>query len=141
MPTMRSWNQHRNKPSKNNRTAILKNPIFVNLLLLLIAFIWGLGFVPQRLGMEYVGPGAFNALRFALGALTIAPLFVFLKSSSLADLADTTTIKLGLVLGLLLFLGATFQQISIQYTSLANVAFITGLYVIIVPLIGYFMGY
>ena len=119
----------------------MKNPVVVNLLLLLIAFIWGLGFVPQRLGMDYLGPGAFNALRFAIGALTIAPLFVFMKSASVADLGNATTIKLGLVLGLLLFLGASFQQISIQYTSLANVSFITGLYAIIVPMIGFFMGY
>jgi len=119
----------------------MKHPIVVNLLLLLIAIIWGLGFVPQRLGMDYVGPGAFNALRFALGALTIFPLFLFMRSASLTDLVNVATVKLGFILGILLFLGATFQQISIQYTSLANVSFITGLYAIIVPLIGYFLGY
>ncbi len=119
----------------------MKNPIVVNLCLLLIALIWGFGFVPQRLGMEYVGAGAFNALRFAIGAITIAPLLILMKSVAWSNLRDPATLKVGFILGLLLFFGATFQQISIKYTSLANVSFITGLYAIIVPMIGFFMGY
>ena len=118
----------------------MNKPIVVNLCLLLIALLWGFGFIPQREGMDYMGPAAFNAWRFGLGALTLLPVLILLKSVSLKEL-DKGTLSLGLVLGLLLFGGATFQQISIQYTSLANVAFITGLYVIIVPVIGYFIGY
>jgi drug/metabolite transporter (DMT)-like permease len=118
----------------------MKNPVVVNLTLLLIAFIWGLGFVPQRLGMEYLGPGAFNALRFMFGVLTLVPLLIFTKSIKVSALTDKITVGLGIVLGGLLFAGSLFQQISIQYTSLANVGFITGLYVIIVPLLGFFLG-
>ena len=113
----------------------------VNLTLLLIAVIWGAGFIPQKLGMDYVGPAAFNALRFALGALTLIPVMLIMRSFALKDVLDTGSFKLGLVLGFLLFAGALFQQISLQYTSVANVSFITGLYVIVVPLIGYFVGY
>ena len=120
----------------------MKNPLVINLTLLLIAIIWGFGFVPQRLGMDYLGPAAFNALRFALGALTLVPLLLLLnRRSNFSALMNRSTLVMGLVLGALLFGGATFQQISIQYTSIANVAFITGLYVIIVPLIGIFIGY
>lgn len=119
----------------------MKNPVVVNLTLLLIAFIWGAGFVPQRLGMEYLGPSAFNALRFALGALTLLPLLVMLRSITWQSIFNRNTIIMGAMLGVLLFAGALFQQLSIQYTSLANVAFITGLYVIIVPLLGFFVGY
>jgi len=119
----------------------VKNPIVTNLVLLLIALIWGLGFVPQRLGMEYVGPAAFNFLRFLLGALTLLPILLLSQSINKAVISNRSTITLGCALGGLLFGGATFQQISIQYTSIANVAFITGLYVIMVPVLGYFIGY
>lgn len=120
----------------------MKNPLVINLTLLLIAVIWGFGFVPQRLGMDYLGPAAFNALRFGLGALTLVPLLLLLnRRSNFSALSNRSTLVMGLLLGCLLFGGATFQQISIQYTSIANVAFITGLYVIIVPAIGIFIGY
>jgi drug/metabolite transporter (DMT)-like permease len=113
----------------------------VNLVLLLIAVIWGFGFVPQKLGMQYLGPAAFNALRFALGALTLLPLMLLMKSVTLASLFSRSTFSLGMLLGALLFGAALLQQISLQYTSIANVSFITGLYAIVVPLIGYFLGY
>lgn len=111
----------------------------INLALLLVAIIWGFGFVPQRLGMDYLGPAAFNAQRFALGALTLLPILLW-RSGGTA-FAERSTLTLGAVLGGLLFGGALLQQVAIQYTSLANVAFITGLYVIIVPLMGLFVGY
>jgi drug/metabolite transporter (DMT)-like permease len=118
----------------------MKNPVVVNLTLLLIAFIWGMGFAPQRLGMEYLGPAAFNAMRFMFGVLTLVPLLIFSKSVKMSSLTGRATVGLGLLLGGLLFGGSLLQQISIQYTSLANVGFITGLYVIIVPLLGFFLG-
>jgi len=119
----------------------MKNPVIANLVLLLIAVIWGFGFAPQRLGMEYLGPAAFNAWRFAFGALTLLPFLILSKSGYFQALFDRSTLILGLMLGCLLFAGASLQQVSIQYTSLANVAFITGLYVIVVPIVGFFIGY
>lgn len=119
----------------------MKSPLVINLVLLLIALIWGFGFVPQRLGMEYLGPAAFNAQRFLLGALVLLPILLMKKRSHNAPAKSVSTVGLGVVLGALLFGGALFQQVSIQYTTLANVAFITGLYVIIVPVIGLFIGY
>lgn len=113
----------------------------VNLTLLLIAMIWGFGFVPQKLGMDYVGPAAFNALRFGFGALTLVPVMLIMRSVSIDKLIDPTMLILGLLLGGLLFGGALFQQVSLQYTSVANVSFITGLYVIVVPVVGFFLGY
>lgn len=119
----------------------MKSQLTINLVLLVIALIWGFGFVPQRLGMEYLGPAAFNAQRFFLGALVLLPL-LFLRNSKLTtQINSASTLGLGVVLGALLFCGALFQQVSIQYTTLANVAFITGLYVIVVPIIGLFIGY
>lgn len=111
----------------------------VNTALLLVAVIWGFGFVPQKLGMDYVGPAAFNALRFSLGALTLLPVILFWQRKSPRPIGEET-FRLGLGLGVLLFFGALLQQKALLYTSVANVAFITGLYVIIVPMIGFFIG-
>ncbi|MBL4671461.1 MAG: DMT family transporter [Arenicella sp.] len=119
----------------------MKKPILVNFVLLFIAVIWGVGFVPQKLGMQYLGPAAFNALRFALGALTLVPVMLLMKSVSRSDFINQPTLVMAFLLGSLLFGGALLQQIGLQYTSIANVSFITGLYVIVVPLIGYFLGY
>ena len=58
----------------------MKSSLVTNLTLLLIALIWGFGFVPQRIGMDYVGPAAFNALRFALGALSLLPILILNKT-------------------------------------------------------------
>lgn len=113
----------------------------VNACLLLVALIWGFGFIPQKLGMEYLGPSAFNAMRFALGALTLVPVMLLMKNVTSEELVNIATVKFGVLLGGLLFAGALLQQLSLLYTSVANVAFITGLYAIIVPLIGYFLGY
>lgn len=117
----------------------MNSPLKVNLSLLLVAFIWGIGFVPQRLGLEHVGPSAFNALRFGIGALTLIPVLILFKSVTWTAIKNS--LSLSLLLGVLLFLGAAFQQAAIQYTSLANVAFITGLNVIFVPVLGFFIGY
>ena len=46
-------------------------------LLLLTATIWGLAFVAQRVGMDYVGPYTFNGVRFALGSLSLVPLLIW----------------------------------------------------------------
>ena len=116
-------------------------PIVTNLVLLLIALIWGFGFVPQRLGMDYVGPAAFNGMRFLLGAISLLPVLFLSKSVSLESLFNWPTLRLSSLLGGILFAGASLQQISIQFTSLANVAFISGLCVIVVPIIGFFIGY
>lgn len=119
----------------------MKSPVIVNLMLLLVAIIWGLGFVPQRLGLDYFDPSFFNAMRFALGALVLMPLMLLMKNVRLSCIFNQSTLLLGASLGFLLFGGAYFQQISLQTTSVANVAFITSLYVILVPLLGYFIGY
>lgn len=113
----------------------------INATLMLVALIWGVGFVPQKLALDYLDPAAFNAIRFALGGLVLLPVLYFSRNVSSTDLLNRSTVFLGLVLGALLFVGAFLQQVSLQYTSVANVSFITGLYAIIVPLIGYFLGY
>ena len=110
-------------------------------LLLFTAAIWGFAFVAQRAGMEYVGPYLFNGLRFALGSLSLLPLILLGMGNGKAGppLAAGTTRTLvfgSLVAGIILFAGASFQQVGIVYTTAGKAGFITGLYVILVPIIG-----
>jgi drug/metabolite transporter (DMT)-like permease len=111
------------------------SPILINLALVLIALLWGAGFLPQRLGLETLEPMAFNVWRFGFGALTLIPILICLRFKYL-DAFNPKLLLAGLVLGLLLGAGAGFQQASIGLTKVANVAFITGFYVIFVPVLG-----
>lgn len=114
------------------------NTITADLLLLLVALIWGFGFVAQRAGMEHIGPYAFNGIRFLLGGLCLLPLVLRSQRSSLTSTNRVPLLYAGGLAGLVLFAGATLQQLGIQYTTAGKAGFITGLYVVIVPLIGIF---
>jgi len=113
-------------------------------LLLLTATIWGFAFVAQRVGMEYVGPFTFNGVRFALGSLVLLPLILRNRNQRDADEKTLTRAKPktiifgGGILGLTLFAAASLQQVGLVYTTAGNAGFITGLYVVIVPIMGLF---
>lgn len=109
-----------------------------NLMLLMAAAIWGMGFVAQRLGMDHMGPYTFNGLRFLLGALSLLPLLWWLTSRQpVAGVADRNQLLMGGVLaGLVLFCAASLQQVGLLYTTAAKAGFITGLYIILVPVLG-----
>jgi drug/metabolite transporter (DMT)-like permease len=113
-------------------------------LLLLTAIIWGFAFVAQRVGMEYVGPFTFNGIRFALGCLALAPFLIWQKNQTKSTEKPRTSRKRstlilgGILAGLALFAGASFQQVGLVYTTAGKAGFITGLYVVIVPILGLF---
>ena len=109
-----------------------------DVLLLLVAIIWGFAFVAQRLGLELLGPFGFNSLRFLLGALSLLPLLFFFKAP--ADHSHKRLFVSGLMAGCVLFAGASFQQAGLVYTTAGNAGFITGLYIIFVPLLGLWFG-
>ena len=67
----------------------MKNRLVGNFALFLTALIWGMGFVAQRAGMEFIGPFTFNAVRSFLGALSLVPLILWVKYSK----ADKRTPK------------------------------------------------
>ncbi|MDR3565022.1 MAG: DMT family transporter [Negativicutes bacterium] len=116
-----------------------------NLILLLAAAIWGFAFVAQRVGMEYIGPYTFNGVRFALGSLSLLPLIIFFsrKPASDANVGRDQSWKSaampGFIAGMVLFLGASLQQVGLIYTEAGKAAFITCLYIVIVPLISRFV--
>ena len=109
-----------------------------NLLLLLTSVIWGFGFIAQRLGMDHIGPYSFNVFRFLLGALSLVPLVYFLgrKKTGPSKMGKPFWLIGGLA-GLVLFGGATLQQVGLLYTTAGKAGFITGLYLVIVPLLGF----
>jgi drug/metabolite transporter (DMT)-like permease len=115
-----------------------------NALLLITAAIWGFAFVAQRVGMDYVGPFTFNGVRFALGALSLLPLLFVSRQERAAteNIHPRPGIKIvvfgGFLAGLLLFMGASLQQVGLVYTTAGKAGFITGLYVVIVPILALF---
>ncbi|WP_208250013.1 DMT family transporter [Rhizobium sp. T1470] len=108
--------------------------IQANLLLLLAAAIWGGGFVAQSTAMKAIGPFWFIGLRFMIAALAVLPFMLFEARKGPVKTAPRH-LKLYLLTGLALFGGAATQQIGLQTTTVTNSSFITGLYVVIVPLI------
>lgn len=109
-------------------------------LLLLAAAIWGFAFVAQRAGMEHVGPFVFNGIRFALGSLSLLPL-IFINRRNRHPLREASRPHLlwgTFLAGGLLFLASSLQQVGIVYTTAGKAGFITGLYVILVPMLGLF---
>jgi drug/metabolite transporter (DMT)-like permease len=112
-----------------------------DLILLLTAAIWGFAFVAQRMGMDYVGPFTYNGVRFALGSLTLAPLLLAGRRHSAPPMLPMTGgmfILGGAALGGVLFVAASLQQAALLYTTAGKAGFITGLYVVIVPILGLF---
>jgi drug/metabolite transporter (DMT)-like permease len=115
-----------------------------NLLLLLAAAIWGFAFVAQRVGMDHVGPYTFNGVRFVLGALSLLPLIFYCQTSSPAAGAAANrdagiALKAGVFAGTVLFIAASLQQIGLIYTTAGKAAFITCLYIVLVPIVGIFL--
>ena len=107
-----------------------------NLLLLLASVIWGTTFVAQVTGMIFVGPLTFTFARFFLGALAIIPLLIiFEKKIYFKTIKNPRTLLLIFATSLALGSGAVMQQYALLYTDVSNAAFITALYVPIVPLI------
>jgi drug/metabolite transporter (DMT)-like permease len=108
--------------------------IQANLVLLLTAAIWGAAFVSQNMAMQSIGPYWFVAIRFLIGFLVVLPFAIREHRKATSPLTRRDVIAFG-VIGLALFGGAVTQQIGMVTTSVTNTSFLTGLYVIIVPVL------
>lgn len=117
-------------------------PLVADLLMLLAAAIWGFGFIAQKEAMDSVGPLAFNAVRFGIGALAVAPLRLFIPRIPHGDPREErrTLLRGGLILGLVVAIASAFQQWGIVGTDAGPAGFITGLYVVFTPLLGLAIG-
>lgn len=121
-----------------------------SLLLLLTATIWGVAFVAQSVGMDYVGPLTFNCVRSLLGGFVLIPCIWFLgrldgkrvakeRSMQQKKIEQKELLIGGVLCGTLLCLASNFQQIGIIYTSVGKAGFITACYIVIVPVLGIFL--
>ena len=102
------------------------------------ALIWGVAFVAQRVSLDHLGAFTFNGLRFALGALSLVPLTFIFKSSGLSpgQAQWKPTLVPGFVAGLVLFTAASLQQVGLLWTTAGKAAFLTGFYILLVPVFG-----
>ena len=122
-------------------------PLKNSLMLFLTAAIWGVAFVAQSVGMDYVGAFTFNAVRCLMGAVVLLPLIFFMKSkeepmhltAEEKKAGRKTLIIGGISCGVFLFLASNFQQFGIKYTTVGKAGFITACYIVIVPILGLFM--
>ena len=120
----------------------MKNRVLRSHLLLMAAsLIWGLAFVAQRVGGRYVPAFTFNAVRFILGSLSLFPLIVYMRRRMRGKVAGTfrDALPAGILTGCVLFFGASFQQLGIATVPVGEAAFITDMYIVIVPLFGLLM--
>ena len=140
-----------------------------SLLLLLTATIWGIAFVAQSVGMNYVGPFTFTSIRSLIGAAVLVPCLFFLRYLRSRNRQDMQHVKApsedgedrffpedmkepketagqnmllrgGLCCGVLLCVASNLQQIGIHYTTVGKAGFITALYIVLVPILGIFLG-
>lgn len=128
-----------------------------SLLLLLTAVIWGNAFVAQSVGMEYVEPFTFTALRNIIGAAVLVPCIVFWEkrradetrknaaedgmsgSRKLRKQEQRALLAGGVSCGLLLFVASNLQQFGIQYTTVGKAGFVTAMYIVLVPILSIFL--
>lgn len=110
-----------------------------HLLLISVAAIWGFAFVAQSAGMDHLGPHSFNAARFVLGAISLVPLWLVFTKHRLPQ--GKTLLWGGLAAGTIMFGGFSFQQVGLLYTTAGNAGFITGMYIVMVPVAGILLGH
>ena len=110
--------------------------IRATLLLLLTAVIWGLAFVAQEVGAEYLGTFSFNGIRFLLGAASLVPVILLFEREHMNRSAWKKLLGGSCVAGTVLFLASALQQYGVQLgTPAGKAGFITGLYTVIVPVL------
>ncbi len=133
-----------------------KQKLTGNLFLLVTSLIWGTAFVAQRVGMDYVGPLTFTAIRFWLGAAVLLPVLYFMNKKEAEDFKDgentvspptseeiaksrRSLMVAGGICGTVLFCGSILQQYGLIFTTAGKAGFITALYIVLVPVFGLFL--
>lgn len=118
----------------------MKSKIMSTALLFLTAMIWGFAFVAQTEGAEYLGAFTFNGIRFILGACSLIPVVViFDRKNKITD--KKNAIIASVLAGTALFIASNLQQKGVELTESAGLSgFLTGLYIVLVPLIRFVMG-
>lgn len=133
-----------------------------DLMLLLTSLIWGSSFIFQSLGANHLGPFTFNTFRYVLAVISLLPAILYFKKKNSvtydfnyskpstdvqSDNANRSQFRNpkvlitgGVLLGMILFIAGNLQQYAMAFTTSGKAGFITTLYVIIVPILGIFLG-
>ena len=127
-----------------NAVIKMKKQLTGSIYLSIAVLIWGSTFVAQSVGMDKVGPFTFQACRCALAVLFLVPVIALFEAGSIKEYGkkwlDKELWKAGILCGLALFAAASLQQVSMVDTDAGKAGFLTALYVVLVPLIGLFLG-
>lgn len=121
----------------------MKSNLKGSLILILTALIWGMAFAAQSTATDYMGPFTFVCIRFGITSLVLfatVPFFLRMDKRERAGGSVKGYLKCGALMGVLLFAACALQQIGIAQTTAAKSGFITALYIVMIPLIGIFMG-
>lgn len=126
-----------------------------SLLLFLTAFIWGVAFVAQSVGMDFVGPFTFNSVRSLIGGIFLIPCILLLdrvnpeRKNARAELQKMSReerkagrrqlLTAGILCGIIMTVASNLQQFGISYTTVGKAGFITAMYIILVPIFGIFL--
>ena len=117
-----------------------------SIILLLASIIWGFAFVAQSEGMETTGPFTFQASRMLLAFVVLLPASAIIhgvkrkKGTYTHKFMPKKLIVRAMISGVFLFIASAFQQVGMQYTSVGHAGFLTALYLLIIPLLGLFVG-
>lgn len=117
----------------------MKNRNLLGMLLLLItATVWGIAFVAQSVGMDYLNAFSFNCIRNLIGVVVLLPVFMITRSR--VKVYKTKDLLIGgLICGTTLCIASNFQQMGLEHSTVGKSAFITTLYIILVPVLGLFL--
>ncbi len=123
----------------------MKKRFMGNAMLLGAAMIWGAAFVAQTVGMDYVEPFTFQAVRCFLASLVLLPVIAFMNKKGNDKKPVTTAAKknqlfYGALCGVVLFIACSLQQFGLKYVEAGKAGFITSLYIILVPIAGLLFG-
>lgn len=122
----------------------MKSNLKGSLILILCSLIWGMAFSAQSTATDYMGPFTFVCIRFTITSLVLFAAYPFFRKKDIERNAPKHSKKsyliLGSILGAILFGACALQQAGIAYTTAAKSGFITALYIVMIPIIGIFMG-
>lgn len=114
-----------------------------SMILFMAATVWGVAFVAQSVGMDYVGPYTFIAVRNVVALVVLVPCTVFMHTDRERKYVQKENKKAlaigGICCGLCLFTASTLQQFGVKYTTVGKAGFITAMYLILVPVFGIFL--
>lgn len=116
-----------------------------NIILFITAIIWGISFVSQSVGMDYIGPNTFMGIRTTMGGLVLLPFIFFTdkakkKNSTFKKTSFKKLLSYGVPCGVFLCIASTLQTYGLQVTTTAKSGFLTALYIIFVSIAGIACG-